>query len=77
MAACCLTSEPMRTCSLLSIHSLTRDREEIQALFDVQIQGILGQIKDQLDWMQRNGKMEQVVSNCEPHQLNFHAKFER
>lgn len=69
-----MTSESTSTCFRLNINSLTRVREEIQALFDVQIQGILGQIKDQLDWMQRNGKMEQVVSNYDPYLLNICPK---
>lgn len=41
---------------------LTRDREEIQGLFDTQIEGIMELIKEQLDWMKNNNIAEQVVS---------------
>lgn len=38
------------------------NREEIQSLFDQQIEGIMKRIIEQLDWMSENGRTEQVVS---------------
>ncbi|KAH7115505.1 hypothetical protein B0J13DRAFT_514682 [Dactylonectria estremocensis] len=35
-------------------------QEEIQSLFDMQIEGIMKRIKEQLDWMSENGISEQV-----------------
>lgn len=38
-------------------------RNEIQALFDVQLEGIIGRIKEQLDWITETGLLDHVVSN--------------
>ncbi|KAF7554373.1 hypothetical protein G7Z17_g2975 [Cylindrodendrum hubeiense] len=35
-------------------------KEEIQSLFDTQIEGIMKRITEQLDWMSENGRTEQV-----------------
>ncbi|KAH6871409.1 hypothetical protein B0T10DRAFT_260960 [Thelonectria olida] len=35
-------------------------KDEIRALFDVQIEGIMGRIREQLDWMKTNKMTEQV-----------------
>lgn len=44
-------------------HEITKlNREEIQSLFDQQIEGIMKRIIEQLDWMSENGRTEQVVS---------------
>lgn len=40
-----------------------RYRLEIQALFDTQIKGIMGQIRKQLDWLQTHRIEDHVVSS--------------
>ncbi|RTE84560.1 hypothetical protein BHE90_000855 [Fusarium euwallaceae] len=35
-------------------------KDEIQALFDVQIEGVMSRIKEQLDWMREKGMKDQV-----------------
>lgn len=37
-------------------------REEIQSLFDAQIDGIMRRIREQLDWISEAGLQEHVVS---------------
>ncbi|EEU42885.1 uncharacterized protein NECHADRAFT_63182 [Fusarium vanettenii 77-13-4] len=51
----CVTQYPITTESLL-----TSNREEIQALFDVQIEGVMSRIKEQLEWMREKGMKDQV-----------------
>ncbi|KAL7940953.1 hypothetical protein V8C42DRAFT_201089 [Trichoderma barbatum] len=41
-------------------NGLTLDRAEIQALFDVQIDGIMKRIMEQLNWLSEHGHSEQV-----------------
>lgn len=38
-----------------------RPSSEISALFDVQIEGIMKRIRDQLDWLSSHGHPQQVV----------------
>ena len=38
-----------------------RTRQEIQALFDVQIEAITRRIRERLDWLAEKGHREQVV----------------
>ncbi|KAJ3521677.1 hypothetical protein NM208_g13185 [Fusarium decemcellulare] len=45
---------------IMGTQLLTESREEIQALFDVQIEGVMGRIKEQLDWMREKGMKDQV-----------------
>lgn len=40
---------------------LTGARLEIQSLFDAQIRGVMGQIREQLNWFSEHGKVDQVV----------------
>lgn len=44
-------------------------RLEIQSLFDAQIEGVMKQTMDQLNWLSDNGKAEQVV--CLSHQVHL------
>jgi predicted CoA-binding protein len=41
---------------------LINPRAEIQAFFDTQVKGIIGQIMKQLDWMQLHRNDEHVVT---------------
>jgi hypothetical protein len=40
---------------------LTVNRQEIQSLFEPQIEGIVKRITEQLDWLKDNGLPQQVV----------------
>lgn len=59
MGGWCFPCEQTR--EINRIYTNKEDRLEIQSLFDAQIEGVMKQTTEQLNWLKENGMPDQVV----------------